>query len=242
MLKLLTALLITALSAFQVGAENLRLIAANIPVFSYPENGQPKGFAVDLARSIVHRAGGDPNIEIMPLSRAISTTENNNNVILIAIARIPERESKLKWVVKIRDERMMLFTRSDSSVDISTLTNAKALRVGCVRESAAEKLAARAGFSNMDRAANELTNIQKLLAQRFDVWVTGEDFKNFALDQAGISRSLIRSGALLANLEIYIAASPYLSDEVVEKWREQFKLLVRDGGYENIRARYKLSD
>jgi len=218
-----------------------RLLAAEMPPFSYLEAGQAYGFAVDIEKELSARTRLRNEIEVMPIARAMATLTTEKSDLIIAIARTPEREKLLRWIVKIKTEPLVLLVRADSGLDISTIDKSKKLRIGVLRQGAAEQAARRLNFGSLEVSSHDTSIARKLMVGRIDAWLTGADVAMLTMDRAGFDRSLVRAGPTLGVIDIYLAGSPGISDETAEKWKAAFDDMVRDGAYQKILNKYKFA-
>lgn len=216
-----------------------RLLAAEMPPFSYLEAGEASGFAVDIAKELSARIKLRKEIEVMPVARVISTLAIEKSDLIIAIARTPEREKWLRWIVKIKAEPLVLLVKADSGLDITTRDKSKKLLTGVLRQGAAEQLARRLDFVSLDISSDDISIARKLMLGRVDAWLTGLDVAMLTMDRAGFDRSRVRAGPVLGVIDIYLAGSPGISDETAEKWKATFDEVVRDGTYQKILNKHK---
>lgn len=219
-----------------------RLLAAEMPPFSYLEAGEASGFAVDIAKELSSRMKLRRKIEVVPIARAIATLTTEKNNLIIAIARTPEREKLLRWIVKIKVEPLVLLVKANSKLDISTIEKSKKLRIGVLRQGAAEEAARRLGFVPIEISSQDVSIVRKLLVGRIDAWLTGPDVAMATMDRAGLDRSSVRAGPNLGAIDIYLAGSLGISDETAQKWEATFIELVSDGTYQKILNKYKFAN
>ncbi len=221
---------------------NERLLAAEMAPFSYSHGGEAAGFAVDIATELSARLDVRKKIEVMPIARAIATSTTGKNALIIAIARTPEREKLLRWIVKIKVEPLVLLVKADSKLDISTIEISKALRIGVLRQGAAEHAARRLEFGSLEVSSEDVSIVRKLILGRIDAWLTGVHVAMVTMDRAGLDRSSVRAGPKLGAIDIYVAGSLAISDDTAAKWKGAFNDLVRDGTYQKILDKHQLSN
>jgi len=218
-----------------------RRLAPEMPPISYSDAGEASGFAVDIAREVAARIKSPRGIEVMPIARAMATLTSEKSDIIIAIARTPEREKLLRWIVKIKTEPLVLLVKADSGLNISTIEKSKKLRIGVLRQGAAEQIAKRLNFAPLDISSDDISIARKLMVGRVDAWLTGIDVAMLTMDRAGYERSLLHAGPVLGSIDIYLAGSLGISDETAEKWKTAFNEMVRDGTYQKILNKYNFT-
>jgi polar amino acid transport system substrate-binding protein len=196
--------------------------------FSYPdENNQANGISVIIVQSLFTHANILYEIKLYPLQRAILMAEEPN-VFCFAIFRTPERESLYKWVVPLTPPIRSVFIRLQSRTDINitTIEEAKKIRIGVVDGNNLHTLLLKYGFKNSKQLQPVTTNEQnyrKLFAGRIDVMAVRESSITTELKALGFSRKDIEVVYILSNDgPAWMITSHETSDETVIKIRDAF--------------------
>lgn len=101
----------------ELAADNLWIIAANVPYFSEPEQGADvTGFAADLVKAILSEADVTQPILTAPWERVLRESARHPNVVAFPVARTPEREHLFHWITPITRNRHSLFATTAQPV------------------------------------------------------------------------------------------------------------------------------
>lgn len=115
-------------------------------LLQYQENGVAKGPSVDIFNMLMKEAKLSANIEFYPWKRAYNKSLNDDNTLIFSIARIPEREDKFQWLLKVSDFiRTFIFKKGESAV--ITKENARGKSIAVVRGSISHQVLVRSGFN-----------------------------------------------------------------------------------------------
>ncbi len=213
------------------------VFVGNIAPYSYPPEHGERGVLFELMHELALRTGLSGEVQIVPLGRELEFLRNNPDALGV-LARVPDREVHYRWVAPLLRERVLLVTRADSPVDISTLRAARGLRLGVLLGGPAESVARRSGFEHVEATTSVGNNVRKLAAGRLDALLVmgGVAAAEEALP-AGQSLSW-REGAVIEYTDIYVAGNPGFAPASVRKWQAALKAMQRDGSYQRILGRY----
>jgi polar amino acid transport system substrate-binding protein len=134
-LSVLVSLSILPLHAGQDGnnsaLQQIEVVTADFPPYSYLENGRAEGVAVTKARRVFRQLGIDPEIKVFPWSRAYAIAKNKPNVLLFSMARSEEREQLFHWVGQITNFHVKVFRlKSRRDIVAETPQDLAGYRVG----------------------------------------------------------------------------------------------------------------
>lgn len=161
-------------------AQPLRLVTEEWPPFNYQEQGQARGLGVEMAQALLAEAGlPAARVEFFPWNRAYALALHEPQVLLFTVSRTPQREHQFHWIARISARELWLYRlASRNDIVINHLDQAKAYRlgVGPLEDASTQGLVER-GFvpgvqlDSVQTADPDATNLQKLLAGRFDLMV-----------------------------------------------------------------------
>lgn len=240
-LMLLLAMLLTAPSA---GAAEMRLVAAELPPFSYhlppptvSEIGQPRGLVYELVREMARRLGHSGTIEFMGWTRAQELALIESNVGILALTRSPEREPFYNWMVNIVTDDLVLV--GGAGVDVSSLDAVRERPTGVLRTSGAEALLRELKFTRIEPASEEWVNAMKLRDRRIDAWLAPRLMVLYGWREIGGDASILNIGRIVRPSPIYLAASRDVPEAEAERWRDAFAEVRADGTYDRILSFYR---
>ncbi len=244
MMRILIVLATVLLMAPPARADELRLVAAELPPFSYhvppptvSEIGEPRGIVYRAVREMAHRIGHSGDIEFMGWTHAQELAKAGPNIGILALTRSPEREPLYNWMVEIVTDDLVLV--GGTGVDVSSLDRVKDRPTGVLRTSGAEALLRDHAFTRIEPASEEWVNAMKLRDRRIDAWLAPRLMVLFSWREIGGDAKLLNIGALVRRPPIYIAASRDVSQAETDRWRSAFAQIRADGTYDRIMVEYR---
>jgi len=225
--------------AAPVQAQDLKITSAHLPPYSM--KGEDKqGFVAEVAREIAERVGNPTDLHYSSWSRVYKTIQSKPNRLLAPIARTPQREDKLSWVVPVFPDRMVLLTYGEDAEELTLKEAAEKGTVGVQQDSLMHELAKKRGIdsSNLD-VSGDLTSIaRKFAAGRIDAWLSLESLAIFSMREEGVDTGPLTVGEVVNEFTVYIGGSPGLSEDVKQEWRDAFEAMKEDGTYDEIMSKY----
>lgn len=219
-------------------AEPLVLTTESYPPFSYQESsGTYRGVGIDQVEIIMRDLGTRHTIEIMPWARAIALAETQNGHCVFAAARTAEREERFKWVVPLFVDRSLLVRHTGSTVNATSIEEAKRYTVGTYRADYTEGLLRRAGFPEIDLSADLDITLRKLLQDRIDLMPMSEGvYQKLKAEGTAIEKIMV-----FAEQQLGIACNRQVPDDLIGKMQTALDTLIKDGVQGTILKRYGIS-
>ncbi|MBL6932736.1 MAG: transporter substrate-binding domain-containing protein [Rhodospirillales bacterium] len=201
---------------------DLRVITAIFPPYSYEENGEVKGVAVDLIKKMFLELGLTPEIEIYPWARALYTARNTPNSLLFSVSRSAEREASFKWIGTIFDFDVNIFKKAErSDIVIKGIEDLNHYSfAGLIGDIKAEYLK-NLGVA-VQEVALEISTVKMLDAGRIDLIASDRHAMNFRLSNLGLRQDDFVSVFKLHDLSkpLYLVSSMDTDDQFVETLRQ----------------------
>lgn len=215
----------------------------NLPPLNFEENGQIKGFSVELVNLMAKESGIGITIQVMPWARAYQTTLETPNSIIFTIVRNADRENLFLWIGPIAKRKIYLYKLSQrNDIKLSQITDAKKYRIGAVRESASTKLLISQGFEinkELDLAKDDFINMKKLLSGRIDLTAALDWAAYFALKKEGGSAEQISPAILLDQThEYFIGLNKNTNPELYEKLSKAFEKIKKNGQLKKLQQQH----
>lgn len=182
-------------------------------------DGALTGPAFEMVSEIARELPCQLQPQLSPMVRAFKDLADGGPALLIPPARLPSREALLRWVAPLIPVRLMLFARSDSGHDISTLQAARELELGILSAPGLEESYRAAGFTRLKRVASNEAALRMLMSDRFPALLSADRSVYAALSAAGYARSHVREGAVLSHTALWLAASLSFPDEALRRWQ-----------------------
>lgn len=212
------------------------------PPFSYQENGEARGFCVELVRRILERLGhGGAEIVFYPWARAYMKLSDEDGHVLFPMSRSTERDARFRFVGPVFEDTMVFFRRRGSTVNIASLEDARRVgAIGVTRDDFYHQFLAGQGFINLDISVCQSNDFKKLAQGRVDLVPMGEKaLSGFIGRQFGLDPNLFeRVGPAIYRAEVFIGFSGSTPDEEIESWQKALDELKEAGVYEAIMNRY----
>ncbi|WP_301663450.1 transporter substrate-binding domain-containing protein [Methanoculleus frigidifontis] len=205
-------------------SEDLVLVTEDYPPYNYVENGTAQGIAVDLLLEAFRETGGTisaEDIRVLPWSDAYRAALSQNNTVLFATVRLPERENLFKWAGPLGSERQVIFADPGSSIEIAEPGDLTKYRIGVVQDDAAasELLALGVNPSNLVSAKDVPALIALMQEGAIDLWcygdLAGRHFTREVTGDAGYFEVV----STLDTRDLYYAFNKDTPDSVVETFQ-----------------------
>lgn len=239
----LTASLLLGVAATQAAPEKIELLTENFPPYNMAADGKNfarneniRGIATDIIREMFQRAGVDYSITLrFPWERIYKMALETPGYGVFVTARLAEREELFKWVGPIGPDDWVLLARSDSTIDVQSLDEARQYRIGAYKGDAiGEHLLAQGLEPSL--ALRDQANVEKLQSGAIDLWATGDPAGRFLAKQQGVTglKRILR----FDSAELYLALNKQIPDDTVKKLQAALDQMRADGTMNTINGRY----
>ncbi|MCG8569590.1 MAG: ABC transporter substrate-binding protein [Spirochaetes bacterium] len=213
------------------------------PPYNYQENGTPTGISVDLLVEMLKlvKSNKDLNdIEVIPWARGYNDIQRKDNICLFAMTRTQKREKLFKWVGPISESNNSMIALKSKKLKISSDADMKKYQIGVINEDVAEQMLKDRGIpeGNLQGSSNPLSIIQKLEAQRIDMWCYDKITAFFLIKSNNFNTSKYEIVYTLSTDELYFAFSKNVPDKVIKELQDAYNKLVKSGKYNKILEKY----
>lgn len=219
------------------------LLTENFPPYNMAINGKNfaqedniDGIAVDIVREMFKRAGIQYSMTLrFPWDRIYKLALEKPGYGVFVTARLPERETLFKWVGPIGPDDWVLLGKTDSSITLNSLEEAKQYKVGAYKGDAIAEHLVEKGLEPIT-ALRDTENAKKLMAGQIDLWATGDPAGRYLAKQEGISglKTILR----FDSAELYLALNKDVPDEVVQKLQAELDKMRSEGFVDDILNNY----
>lgn len=202
-------------------------------------DGDIDGLGYDVASEIMRRNNTYYSVNITNWSNAYQMAEINPNFVLFTMEKTDYREDKFQWVGPIGNNTTWIYTKANSSITISELSDAKALgSIGVVGSWFSTQSLEEAGFTNLNKVSTPEEMVQMLMADQVDAVVcTGVTFPDI-LHKAGYTLDDVDTQFDYMNTDYYIAFSNSTNVAVVNQWQEALDAMKDDGTFDVIMSKW----
>lgn len=238
-LGLVLGSLVTTLSAgAALAAEPMRLVSLEFPpYYTIIEKGKPpSGFSYDILQELARRVGSSPEVEILPVPRAVDAMMKIPNVL--GTATLTEvRKPLFTWIAEVAIDQLVIATPKGKRV-ASLDDLAKDARLGVLLASTMEKRVVDMGFTRVSSVRSESLNLAKLREGRLDAWLSYVSLIKYECAKAGVPAETFDYSAPFGVFHFYLVTSKDTKEEVYAPYRDAFYAMRKDGTYDKIVARY----
>lgn len=109
------------------------------PPYNFAESGKVQGIATDVLRAACELAELRCSFQVVPWARGYRVVRNTPNTVLYTTARKPSREDHFVWVGPMLPRTTWVYTRNISGQPVRDAKELAQLRIGVVREEAAQQ-------------------------------------------------------------------------------------------------------
>lgn len=216
----------------QAGPVELQFLTEEYPPLTFLKDGEVSGLGADVVAEIQRRTGNRGAIQILPWARAYQTALVTPNVVLFTTTRTAEREALFKWVGPIATMNTGLYAKRESTVRISSLSEARAVDgILTVREYYSHQFLKHEGFANLDLVNTPETMVRMLLGERRALMASDNLLMPALLDKAGSNMDAVKLVYTFMQSQTYIAFSRNTSDDMVRNWQLALDQMKRDGSF-----------
>lgn len=225
-----------AWSAAPEALPQLFITTEHSPPAIMQEGERVTGYSSDKIHEIMARTGLRYSIDVLPWKRAYTSAVQRPNGCVFATTRTPEREPLFKWVGPTDEGAWVLLGRADRNYQLSTLEDARGLRIGTYNGDVRDDYLRARGFK-VDPAPNDMLNPQKLLLNRIDLWATGARPGGGLLEQNGLAGKIVP--VLVFNrIKVYLACNRAVPDALIDRMNAALEAMNRDGTSRRIDRKY----
>ncbi len=219
--------------------DSLLLVTEDFPPYNYARDGEAAGLSTEVLLAMLKSLGsslGRADIKILPWARGYWFLQERPNTLLYSVTRTPERERLFKWVGPIAQNKNVLLARKDRHIVLGSLEEAKAFRIGAVRDDAGGQLLMAAGIGNetLDVSGDPRANMLKLARNRIDLFAYPETVAQWICKAEGLSPDDFESVYVLHQGELYFALNKKTPEAIVRTLQEALDGLKQRGEIDTI--------
>lgn len=232
--------LAAALAPGALWGQSLTLLCEDDPPLQFVDiNGRLTGLTVEVVREIQKRVGSTEEIKIVPWARGYDAALAGPNIVLFSMARTAERERLFNWVGPVMESVYGFYAKSSSRLSVDSIEEAKRVgRIGVYANDARDLILTGLGFTNLDRATDNVTNVKKLMAGRIDLYAGSSTQIASDARAAGFSPSELKEVFPFQRIRLYVTLSQGTDPNTVAAWSKAFASMSADGTFKRIFAAY----
>ncbi|MNQ67417.1 MULTISPECIES: ABC transporter substrate-binding protein [unclassified Pseudomonas] len=236
-------LLATAVQAAEKTNPDLVLLTENFPPYNMAKNGKNfaqdeniNGIAVDIVREICKRANVTYSLTLrFPWERIYKLALEKPGYGVFVMARLPDREKLFKWVGPLGPDDWIMLAKADSKIVLESLEQARKYKIGAYKGDAIAQTLSKQGMAPIV-VLRDQDNAKKLVNGQIDLWATGDPAGRYLARQEGVTG--LKTVLRFNSAELYLALNKDVPDEVVARLQAALDELRKEGGVDDIMARY----
>ena len=246
-MKILLFTLLTLVLSSQTFADDpIHLMTEEFIPYQFHEGeGDDKvltGISIEIIQEIQKKIGNTDAIKMLPWARALKTLGLKKNSALFSTVRTPAREDKYKWVGPLSKLEMVFFKKAGSSINISSMEDAKKIaKIGVTKNVATHEILSSMGFENLEvmQSGHDAKNLKLLTKGRIDMWASPYFYGIFNARKMGVlSKVEAIPNVIILSGHLYIAFNKETDDTIIEQWQSALDELRNDGVVDKIIGKY----
>ncbi len=218
----------------------LAITTESSPPSSMLEGGRVTGFATEKIRVMMERAGIDYSIELLPWKRAFLIAQTQPDACVYSTTRVPEREAQFKWIGPTHQNDWTLFGRADRNFKLTTIEDARPLRIGAYNGDVRGEALLAQGFS-IDSVQDRASNARKLLVNRIDLWATSLRVGGHLLREHGWDKQIVPV-LTFKRADLYLACNRAVPDALITKLNAALKQIDAEGISATIERKFHYTE
>jgi len=209
---------------------------ADNPPFSLTENGREKGVAINIVGKLFERAKLSYKFQNVPLARGMEDAKSKAYTCVFPVQRAQSNEAQYAWVSPIFVANSGLFVNPDSTVQFTTLSDAKKLKIGTLRGSGDAEYLKGFGFS-VEEANTQDQNVKKLLGKQIDAWATDVLSAKYFVEQVDAYKGKAPKEAFTFRKSLgSLACNTSVPKADVAKLQKTLDDMIKDGSLQKLTA------
>ncbi len=233
-------LLLWALPCWAVGAQSLTVVTEASPFTERLGADQEGAEATAFVEMLIAQAGLSADFRFLPWRRAYRLAQSERDTLIYPIARTPQRETRFHWIGRLIPVRYYLFKlRARKDIQLSTLRDAAAYRIGVVNAHVHHEYLQRQGFSRLQSVNDNAQNVHKALLGRIDLFPLSDGGLLPVCEREKVDCSLFEPLLELTDISggLYLAANPDIAPDTLQRLRESYQTLTDKGLRDTVFAR-----
>lgn len=218
----------------------LTLVTEDYPPFNMVEANQVGGVSTLMLREALKRTNLTAKFDLFPWARALALAEMRPDTCVYSTVRSPDREKKFKWAGPLVDDKIGLFARTENTIKLAQVSDAKGRLVGGYVADAYADFVERQGVI-VDRAPSDVQNLAKLMARHIDLWIAGAISGPYRAKREGYANQIrmVVTGGNPSDTQMWLACNPAVADDTMKRLDTAIKAIISDGTAAGFLARYR---
>jgi polar amino acid transport system substrate-binding protein len=213
--------------------------------YQYEENGELKGFVAAIVKEAFKRMDQPVSIKLYPFPRAHKMVRNGDADGIFTVAKTPERATFAHFPREVLIwQTMALFVKADSPLGFDgDFTKLRDYRIGVIYKyrygNVFDDVVDNGTLANIKPANSAESNVQMLVADRLDYWVSNRELAAFVLNKLRLTEAVRELKPAVQTLPTYLMFSKKRNTAALSRrFGEELRKMRADGSYDKIIADY----
>jgi polar amino acid transport system substrate-binding protein len=159
--------------------------------------------------------------------------------MLLTMSRTVERNPQYQWIGPLTERAFGLYEKVDSNLKITSLEDArKVASIGVYRNDVRDLFFTRLGFTNLERASDNVSNFKKFMLGRVTLFAGSVNDIQQQAEAAGYKQEDVKLAYTFLRVQLYIAVSKQTDPALVEKWNATLNEMKKDKVFAAIHTKY----
>jgi polar amino acid transport system substrate-binding protein len=218
------------------GAEPaLHFYTEEYPPITFSDGGKPAGLGTEVVEEILHRAGLEATIEVVPWARGYNYAITMPLVGLFVTTRTAEREPLFKWVGPVSATHGSLYVLHDTETRPKDLQDARKLdAIAVPREWYLQQILLGQGFANLQLTPDPAAALKLLVSGHVQAVALDDVTLEMSSRKADLPLSRFEPILPIAEARQFLALSRDTPDEIAARCQHALDGMRADGTFARI--------
>lgn len=237
--RLMTALLLTCLSAFAHG-EKLRIVTEPWAPYVYLENGRAKGIDYEVSAEVFKRLGVEVEWHFLPWKRCLAMIDQGLADGILDIFQTEERGRQLLYPNEpLSDVEFALFYANARPHSVNSLQDLRGLSIGTSPGYAYAPAFGESPLFTREPAPTHEANFGKLKRGRIDLLITDRRVGRYLTTSLGLEKEISELPLMVSRQSQYLAIRRNIGmDLLIQRFAVELRRFKTEPAYAALNARY----
>ncbi|TBU87242.1 substrate-binding periplasmic protein [Phytopseudomonas dryadis] len=213
----------------------LRIFTESARPTAFEEDGELRGFGVDVVRALIARTSRPATIQVLPWTRAYSIAQREPDVGLFAMVRTVDREKRFQWVGPILQGKGRFYSLKARQLRIDDLDAVAASGPLAVpKQWYSYEVLSRMGLDNLYGVPTPDIMVSMFRHGRVKLIALEDILLEDMLAPAGLTPADVQPHMPFMETAYYIAFSLDTDPAIIAEWQQQLAEMRRDGSFSAI--------
>lgn len=213
----------------------LRILTEPGPPTAFMQDGELRGFGVDVVRELITRTDSQAQIEMMPWTRAYTIAQREPDVALFAMVRTPDREKRFQWVGPILHGKVRFYSLKSRNLQVDSIEDvADTGPLAVPKQWYSYEALKEQGLQNLYGVPTPETMVTMFAHGRVSLILLEDILLRDMLAPAALEPADVKPQMVFMESSYYIAFSLDTDPAVVATWQHELAEMRRDGRFSAI--------